>query len=124
MHAQGANHTDFFRLVRVIGVLLLLAGGGALAYYLHRRQDATTGRTAAPIEPMGSFTLAPNQQLRLVACNDEVLLLGVTAQQITLLKSYPRADFDGAASDGVPVAGTAPPAFAEVLRSYAGRAAS
>ncbi|GIV59795.1 MAG: hypothetical protein KatS3mg043_0884 [Rhodothermaceae bacterium] len=70
-------------------VLLLLGGGLGLAYYLRRRSPGGAG-SAIPLRPLGQLQLAPQQQLRLVACGDDVLLLGVTTGQITLLKTYPR----------------------------------
>lgn len=105
---------------------VLLAGGGAFALYLRRR----TGRPrAAPsfIEPVAAHTLGQGQQLRLVRCGDEVLLLGATNSQITLLKTYPAALFESAPY-GDPAVADAPPAaphvapspFADVLRQYAG----
>lgn len=109
-----------------IAALLLLAGGVVLAVVLHRRHaDGTTRAGTVPIEPLGTYTIAPNQDLRLVACGGEVLLLGVTPQQITLLKTYPRDQFDVPSSgDGAAAPQAAPPVFADLLRQYAGGPAS
>ena len=51
-----------------------------------------------PLQSMDQMTLAPNQHLRLVRCGDDVLLLGVTTGQITLLKRYDFMEFAGANS--------------------------
>lgn len=105
-----------------IAALLLLAGGGVLAVVLHRRNVGGGGRAGSmPLEPMGTFTMAPNQDLRLVACGDEVLLLGVTPQQISLLKTYPREQLETLPPGDEAPAPAAPPAFADLLRQYAGR---
>ena len=68
-------------------VVLLLAGGGGAAIFL-RRRSRVQGGPAIPLQALGQMSLAPNQQLRLIRCGDDVLLLGVTAGQITLLKTY------------------------------------
>ncbi len=109
--------------------LLLLGGGGAFAVLLRRR--TSSGRaTAAEIQSLGAMQIAPAQQLRLVACGDEVLLLGVTSSQITLLKSYPRESFNDAnasPSPDPPMPGSLSSpvepvraSFAGLLRDYAG----
>jgi flagellar protein FliO/FliZ len=74
-------------------VLLILAGGAAFAFYLHRKN--TTGSSPEnTLRVLGQLQFAPGQQLRLVACGDDVLLLGVTSGQITLLKTYPSSSFN------------------------------
>ncbi|MFQ5571035.1 MAG: flagellar biosynthetic protein FliO [Rhodothermales bacterium] len=70
-----------------VAALVLLAGGGGLAYYLRRRSRGGRG-PATLIQSVGHLVLSPNQQLRLIRCGDEVLLLGVASGQITLLKTY------------------------------------
>lgn len=109
---------------------LILAGGGGFAYYLRRHRSRETPATAF-IEPLAEYALAPSQQLRLVRCAGEVLLLGVTAGQITLLKTYPAGAFEVTETDNAPAtAGVVPPVpasdfahshFADVLRHYAHR---
>jgi flagellar protein FliO/FliZ len=101
--------------------LLLLAGGGALALYL-RRRTTPGGDASALLEPVGHLHLAAGQQLRLVRCGDDVLLLGVTAGQITLLQRYPADAFAEALPAGAEISSraraTAPAAgFAHLLRS-------
>lgn len=81
--------------------LLLLAGGGAFAIYLRRRNGIARPKSS-PIQMLGTTQIAPGQQLRLVSCGDEVLLLGVTSSQINLLKSFPADAFkrDPRTADG------------------------
>lgn len=109
--------------------LLLLVGGGGLALYLRQRTQETS-TASVPIDMLGQMQIAPNQQLRLVACGGDVLLLGVTSGQITLLKSYPAERFAtteqplveqtankvAASSNGLP------PSFSDLLRQQVGLA--
>ena len=113
-----------------LAALTLLMAGGALALYL--RRGARTEEAAVLLQPLGSLKIAPNGQLRLVACGGDVLLLSVTASGITLLKSYTREAFEGlqAASEAAPTSGRTSPTpdapksdFAHVLRQRAVRAA-
>ena len=92
-----------------LAALVLLAGGAGLAFFL-RRRSREGGGPVTPLQSMDQMTLAPNQHLRLVRCGDDVLLLGVTTGQITLLKRYDFTEFDGATpikSNGAVVAETA-----------------
>ena len=80
------------------------------------------------LETLGHMSLAPNQQLRLVRCGDDVLLLGVTSGQISLLKSYDSVEFAEANSihdEGVAssLASTASEevSFARLLQQQVGR---
>ncbi len=102
-------------------VLLLLAGGG-YALYLHRRGAAPSAPSA--FRPMGQLSMGPSQQLRLVACGGEVLLLAVTDDEVTLLKTYPLSAFDAvpapaSADDSARVpqqhAASMPAGFSDVL---------
>lgn len=111
-----------FGVGSVVAILILI-GGGAFALYLKKKPMA--GAPGLPIESLGTLQLAPNQQLRLVSCGEEVLLLGVTSGQISLLRSFPRSAFDktspaavreGSSKDAVAL--SAP--FVEFLRQYAG----
>ena len=79
------------------------------------------------LETLGHMSLAQNQQLRLVRCGDDVLLLGVTSGQITLLKSYPHDEFgriqDSSSSSNGTTASAQPTneaSFARLLRQQAG----
>lgn len=99
-------------------VLVILAGGGAFALYLRRRSPRPEG-AAAPLRTLHEHLLGPDRSLRLVACGDEVLLLGVTSGQITLLKTYPAGQFP--ASPVPEAVGAAPrPSFADVLGRLSG----
>ena len=82
-----AESASPYSSVRYVLVLLVLVAGAVLALYLHRRTRTLPG--PALLRPIGQLSLGPGQQIRLVACGDELLILGVTSQQITLLKSMP-----------------------------------
>ena len=107
-------------------VVLILAAGGALALFLRRRVRPQAPGTAA-LHTLSHLSMGPNQQLRLVACGGDVLLLGITSGQITLLKSYPGDAFTPASEtppsetsiSEVPAPMAAAP-FAAVLNRYAG----
>lgn len=75
-----------------VAALLLLGGGGAFALYLRQGGGETAANT--PFRPLGQLALGQSQQLRLVACGEEVLLLGVTDDEVTLLKTYPPEAFE------------------------------
>ncbi len=67
---------------------LLLAGGGAFALYLRKKSGLASARKEL-LQPLARVALGPGQQLHLVACGDEVLVLGATGSQISLLKTLP-----------------------------------
>jgi len=107
-------------------VVLLLAGGIGYALYL-RQQSTPSSATTAPMRSLGHLPITQDQQLKLVCCQDEVLLLGVSPNEITLLRSYPRNAFSDAATspdaERLPAEppgsqGTALSGFADVLRQY------
>ena len=107
-------------------VVAILIGGVGLAVHLRRREggDASGG---LPLRTLGQMQMAPQQQLRLVSCGEDVLLLGVTTGQITLLKSWPKDAFPAhEGPETAPAASSAPAAlqdepFAAVLRRFARR---
>lgn len=99
-------------------VWVVLAGGGLWALYLKKRTKGGE-TTTPPLQSLGKLALAPNQQVQLVACGEDVLLLGVTAGQITMLKRYDRDQFE--AVEATPAEATTP-TFASVLHQYAGTA--
>ena len=112
-----------------LSALLLLLGGGGYALYMRRRVSGDGGANA--LRSVGQLTLGQTQQLRLVACGDEVLLLGATEEAVELLKTYPRDAFaddvlDVAEGGGAPP-GSGPPTpsssghFAEVMKQFARR---
>ena len=80
-----------------IAVFVLLLGGAGFAFFLRHRAKED-GPAGLSLESMGQMSLAPNQQLRLVRCSNDVLLLGVTSGQITLLKAYDFIEFADANS--------------------------
>jgi len=75
-----------------LAAFLLLAAGGGTALYLHQQRTQT--RAPAPFRPLGKMALGSSKHVRLVACGGEVLLLGVTDDEITLLKTYPLDAFE------------------------------
>ena len=75
--------------------LILLVGGGGFAYVVHKR-SRSTGKSASMIEGIDELGVGQGQQLRLVRCGGEVLLIGVTTNQITLLRHFDPVTFDGA----------------------------
>lgn len=112
-----------FSAGNIVALVLLL--GGVAGAVLLRRRSRENGGASIPLQSLGHMSLAPNQQLRLVRCGDDVLLLGVTAGQITLLKAYDSEAFgepDGVAEhsdEAMRVASAsvaAPDSFASLLR--------
>ncbi len=109
-----------------LSALLVLVGGGGYALYVRRR--VSSGEASAALRPIGQLALGQSQHLRLVACGDEVLLVGATEETIELLKTYPREAFDESVLDAAE-GGTAPPGgggpppqsahFADVLKQFA-----
>jgi flagellar protein FliO/FliZ len=119
-----------------VAALILLSGGGAFAYFAHKRSRGG-GTVRSLIEPIGELGVGQGQQLRLVRCGGEVLLIGVTPNQITLLREFDPDTFDDSDTDSVDDALEGEPEvassarrlrpapvrshFADVLRQYAGR---
>ncbi len=105
-------------------VVAILIGGVGLAVHLRRREGGG-GSGGLPLRTLGQMQMAPQQHLRLVSCGEDVLLLGVTAGQITLLKSYPKDAFPSAEEPEASPAASAASApsqaepFADVLRRFA-----
>lgn len=89
--SEGAPRIEIFTWGNM-AALLLLGGGGAFALYLRQSGGETTANTL--FRPLGQLALGQSQQLRLVACGGEVLLLGVTDDEVTLLKTYPPEAFE------------------------------
>ncbi|NBC00485.1 MAG: hypothetical protein GVY15_06460 [Bacteroidetes bacterium] len=100
--------------------LLLLLGGGAWALYLQRRQ-AEGAEEGTTLEALETLQLAPNQEVRLVRCGPEVLVLGVTSGEITCLTTYP-AEALPATAQADASAATAPPPAPESERKAAAAA--
>jgi flagellar biogenesis protein FliO len=96
--------------------LALLGAGGWYAVRLRRRLPVDAH--AQRLQCLGQLQMAPNQQIRLVSCAGEILLLGVTPGGISLLRSYSRAAFSPERAD--PDAGiTTSASFERLLRHFA-----
>jgi len=111
--------------------VLLLVGAGGYALYVRQQETGATGHAA--FQSVERLALGQSKQLRLVACGDEVLLIGVTDEDVTLLKTYSHDAFEEhpALSDaGGKAAGGGPPAapssmdFGDVLNRFAHRTQS
>lgn len=85
--------------------------GGALALYLlgvaavrrwGKRSPLLAGQQFGRV--MGRIGLSPQASLHYVRTNDEVLVVGVTQQSVSLLRTYDAADFDTALESGEPAA--------------------
>jgi len=109
-----------------IVVVLMLGGGIGFALYL-RSGSSSTPSTPSPVHILGQVAINQDQQLTLVRCQDDVLLLGVSPNEITLLRTYADASFaEGALPTTESPAPDAPPVtpeaslsgFASVLRQY------
>ncbi len=109
-----------------LSALLVLVGGGGYALYMRRR--VSSNEESAALRPIGQLALGPSQHLRLVACGEEVLLVGTTEEAVELLKTYSREAFDESILDAAE-GGKAPPGggggtpqsahFADVLKQFA-----
>ncbi len=67
---------------------LVLAGLLGFAYYRYRRTDVVP-EAPHPIELIAQQSLGAGQELRIVRCAGQTLLLGVTANQISLIDRLP-----------------------------------
>lgn len=118
-----------------MAAFLVLVGGGAFAFYMHKRSVQSSGSSSL-IESIGELSIGQGQQLRLVRCGGEVLLIGATSNEITLLRDFDPALFDEYDDDEQSVIDDPaserqhvnPSArqpvnthFSDVLRQYAGR---
>lgn len=125
---EGAGEIEVVTWGNATAVLLLLGGGG-LALYLRQRKEE--GHSSSPFRRLGKLGLGPSKHVQLVACGGEVLLLSVTEEEVSLLKTYSQDAFEEDTlqmGDGAPSA--APPApspnewsgrFADVLNQFADR---
>lgn len=130
--AERGQPFNLYKPGNLIALALLLGGIGT-AWYLRRRSKLPTN-TPAPIQTVAELSLSQNQQLRLISCGGEILLLGVTAGQITLLKSFPEEVFSTEHRQdevsvtevpNMPQPGSPPPVpngtFSQLLRQEVGR---
>lgn len=84
-----------------LAALAILVGGGIFAYVTHRR-SRIGGSGKSLIEPVAELSLGQGQELRLIRCGGEVLLIGVSSQQISVLRHFAGDSFEEpAASDYV-----------------------
>ncbi|MEM6646487.1 MAG: flagellar biosynthetic protein FliO [Bacteroidota bacterium] len=100
----------------LLTALLLTAALGGVWYVKKRKPKG--GLPSGPFEVMGKHTVAPGQQVQLVRCGGEVLLLGIGGQQVTLLKSYTTDAF--AEPESAPVVAS-PAATPQSVRPHAAR---
>lgn len=87
-----SNEGPHFFSLGNIAAIIILAGGGAFAYVAQKR--AKRGRSSTSlIEDMDQLGVGQGQQLRLIRCGGDVLLVGVTANQISLLRDFDLEQF-------------------------------
>lgn len=91
---------------------LILIGGIVLAVFLRKKTSASS--PTGHLQTIAEMTITQDQRIRLVRVGEEVLLLGITSGQISLLKSYPADTFND--QDQPPSDSVVSPAFAEMLR--------
>jgi flagellar biogenesis protein FliO len=99
-----------------MAVIVLLALAGTWALWLRKQRVSPTD--SGRLTEVGRFNLGPQQQIRLVRCADEVLLLGVAGSGISLLKAYPADEFPADEAVAAPSAASIGSAFAELAASY------
>ncbi|NNE69662.1 MAG: flagellar biosynthetic protein FliO [Rhodothermales bacterium] len=81
-------------------VLVILGIAGTWALWLKGRRD--TDSPSSRLTEIGRFRLGPQQQIQLVRCAEEVLVLGVSNGGINLLKAYPADAFPAQATVAEP----------------------
>jgi len=99
-----------------LAVIILLCAGVVIAFIL-RKRSGLQSEDISWLQTLGKMRLDQNQQLRLVACGGDVLLLGISNEQISLLKQYPSDTFSG--QPEAPPAN--PPTLATPFSSILGR---
>ncbi len=97
-------------------VLALLAIAGAWALWLRARKS--TPSSQGQLTEIGRFRLGPQQQIQLVRCADEVLLLGVANGSINLLKAYPADDFPDGVTQTAPESPSLKTALVQIASSF------
>ncbi len=85
--APAAPEPAPFRVAPLLSALVLAALLG-FAYYRYRRTGAVS-EAPHPIELIAQQHLGPGQELRIVRCAGQTLLLGVTSNQISLIDRLP-----------------------------------
>ena len=97
-------------------VLALLAIAGAWALWLRAKKSAPSG--PAQLTEIGQFKLGPQQQIQLVRCAGEVLLLGVANGSINLLKAYPADEFPDEVTQVAPESPSLKTALVQIASSF------
>lgn len=82
-----------------VAALLVLVGGCGLAGYL-RWGGPSHGGANGPLAPVGRLPLGQGKNVRLVQCGEEILLLAVTDDSISLLRSYSEDEFESQSLEG------------------------
>lgn len=96
---------------------LILIGGAAFAMFLRKR---TAGASpASHLQTIADMPITQDQRIRLVRVRDEVLLLGITSGQITVLQTYAADEFSEGEHPTNDIAIS--PAFADMLRQAGDR---
>ena len=91
----------------------MLAALLGFAYYRYRRTDVVP-EAPHPIELIAQQSLGAGQELRIVRCAGQTLLLGVTANQISLIDRLPAGAPETPATP-VPEPATTRPDFSTFL---------
>ncbi|HET8702814.1 flagellar biosynthetic protein FliO [Castellaniella sp.] len=92
---------DQDQILRVILALLFILGLLLVLAWVARRGGWLPGRAqSARLRVLGTLSLGARSSVALVQVEDARLVLGVTAQQITLLHTLPNAPGAGDASPG------------------------
>ena len=97
---EGAERASLFR-PGYLAAFALLAGGAGFALYL-RRRSGEASPTREMLRSVGKLQLGPGQQVHLVSCGDELLVIGATNANVTLLKSFPAPTASTPATASVP----------------------
>lgn len=111
-------------LLDLLTVAVALAIVLALAFFsLKLLKRAQTGRPGAndEIRYIRALPVGPRERLTLVEYRDEILLLGVTAGQITVIDRRPRPADETAEAEPAPAAWTPPGPLPASLRRLLGK---
>lgn len=81
------SEPDLTRIV--IALALVLALGGVALFAKRRRDGVSPLKNQTRLHTLSSLSLGPKSKVALVSVGREALLLGVTEQGITCLRSYP-----------------------------------
>jgi flagellar biogenesis protein FliO len=72
-------------------VLLLLGFGGAGAFWLRKKKGGPSA--VRSLTEIGRHRVGPQQEIQLIRCAGEVLLIGTSSNGVSLLKAYPASAF-------------------------------